>query len=152
MGDSFHDRDAEDRLSAEAVTRLKALSAGRTLVWLAGNHDPAPPMDLPGEVAESLSALGLTLVHEPHPAPVLGEVAGHLHPVATVSGYGARVRRRCFLTDGARLILPAIGAYAGGLNVAHPAFAGLFSGPPTALILGDGRIHATPVARLKPGR
>lgn len=152
MGDSFHDAGAEDRLAPEAVARITALGAGRALVWLAGNHDPAPPLGLPGDVAESWIVDALTLVHEPGPAPAFGEVAGHLHPVATISGYGARVRRRCFLTDGARLILPAFGAYAGGLNVAHPAFAGLFSGPPTALILGDGRIHATPVARLKPGR
>ena len=152
MGDSFHDRNAEDRLPAEAVTRLKALSAGRALVWLAGNHDPAPPMGLPGEVAEALGVADLILVHEPHPDPMPGEVAGHLHPVATVSGYGARVRRRCFLTDGARLILPAFGAYAGGLNVADPAFANLFEAAPVALILGEDRIHATPVARLKLGR
>lgn len=152
MGDTFHDRWAEDRLTAEVIERLKALGEGRTVVWLAGNHDPEPPRGLPGEVAEDLSIHGLKLTHEPHAGHAPGEIAGHLHPVATVTGYGARVRRRCFVTDGRRMILPAFGAYAGGLNIADRAFAGLFEAPPTALILGGERIHAVPWQKLAPGR
>lgn len=152
MGDTFHDRWAEDRLTAEVIGRLKTLGEGRTVIWLAGNHDPEPPRGLPGEVAEDLSILDLLLTHEPHAGPAPGEVAGHLHPVATVTGYGARVRRRCFLTDGRRMILPAFGAYAGGLNVTDRAFAGLFEAPPTALILGGERIHAVAWEKLAPGR
>jgi DNA ligase-associated metallophosphoesterase len=152
MGDTFHDRWAEDRLTADVVARLAALAQGRAIVWLAGNHDPEPPRGLTGEVAEDLSVAELLLTHEPHTAPVPGEVAGHLHPVATVAGYGARIRRRCFLTDGRRMILPAFGAYAGGLNVADQAFSGLFDQPPTALILGDERIHAVAWTRLTAAR
>lgn len=152
MGDTFHDRWAEDRLTTEVIERLKALGEGRTVVWLAGNHDPEPPRGLPGEVAADMSILGLLLTHEPHAGPAPGEIAGHLHPVATVTGYGARVRRRCFVTDGRRMILPAFGAYAGGLNIADRAFAGLFETPPTALILGGQRIHAVPWTKLALGR
>lgn len=152
MGDTFHDRWAEDRLTPDVVARLAALGEGRSVVWLAGNHDPEPPKGLPGEVAEDLSVAGLLLTHEPHAGSAPGEVAGHLHPVATVAGYGARVRRRCFLTDGRRMILPAFGAYAGGLNVTDRAFAGLFEAPPTALILGGERIHAVAWEKLAPGR
>lgn len=152
MGDTFHDRWAEDRLTAAVVSRLAALGEGRSIVWLAGNHDPEPPRGLPGDVAEDLAVEGLVLIHEPHPEPVAGEVAGHLHPVATVAGYGVRVRRRCFLTDGRRMILPAFGAYAGGLNVTDRAFAGLFETPPTALILGEETVHAIAWAKLTAGR
>lgn len=152
MGDTFHDRWAEDRLTAEVIERLKALGEGRTVVWLAGNHDPEPPRGLPGEVAEDLSIQSLLLTHEPHAGPAPGEIAGHLHPVATVTGYGARVRRRCFVTDGRRMILPAFGAYAGGLNVTDRAFAGLFEAPPTALILGGERVHAVTWEKLASGR
>lgn len=152
MGDTLHDRWAEERLSPDVVRRLKELAEGRTLVWLSGNHDPAPPKGLPGEVADDLSVHRLWLTHEPHHRPEPGEVAGHLHPVATVTGYGARIRRRCFVTDGQRMILPAFGAYAGGLNVADEAFAGLFAAPPTALILGGERIHAVSWKKLAAGR
>lgn len=152
MGDSFHDDGAQDRLPPEAILRLQALAAGRSLVWMAGNHDPAPPAGLPGETTEAMTLGALTLIHEPQPGGAPGEIAGHLHPVASVSGYGARVRRRCFLTDGRRMILPAFGAYAGGLNVSDPVFEGLFEIAPTALILGDNRIHALAATRLSPGR
>lgn len=152
MGDSFHDRSAVDRLTETAVARITALAGGLKLVWLAGNHDPAPPEGLPGAVAEHLMVGSLTLTHEPLEGPATGEVAGHLHPVATIAGYGARLRRRCFLTDGRRMILPAFGAYAGGLNVVDPAFAGLFETPPMALILGGDRIHAAAWDKLAQGR
>ena len=56
------------------------------------------------------------------------------------------------MTDGRRLILPAFGAYAGGLNVTDRAFAGLFEQPPTALILGGERIHAVGWKKLAMGR
>lgn len=152
MGDTFHDRWAEDRLTAEITERLGFLGQGRAVVWLAGNHDPDPPRGLPGEVCEDLFLGQLALTHEPHAGTAPGEVAGHLHPVATVAGYGARVRKRCFVTDGRRMILPAFGAYAGGLNVTDPAFAGLFEEPPTALILGLDRLHAVGWDKLARGR
>ena len=152
MGDSFHDAGGESRLSAEVVARIEALVVGRTLVWIAGNHDEDAPVSLPGEAAAEVRLGRLVLTHEPAEGRAPGEVSGHLHPVATLARYGQRVRRRCFLTDGERMILPAFGAYAGGLNAADRAFAGLFGRPPTALLLGDGRVHAVSWARLSPGR
>ena len=149
LGDTFHDRKAEARLDAEDAARVVALTMGRTLVWITGNHDPEPPQGLPGEAAEHLDLMGLRLVHEPAAGPRPGEVAGHLHPCARVLSRTASVRRRCFLTDGERIILPAFGAYAGGLNVCDEAFAGLFAGPilagvnivTTDLIAANGVIH-----------
>ncbi|MCA3718952.1 MAG: phosphoesterase, partial [Brevundimonas sp.] len=54
------------------------------------------------------------------------------------------VRRACFVTDGSRLILPAFGAFTGGLNVLDRAIAGLFSVPPLVGVLGRDRVHALP--------
>jgi metallophosphoesterase superfamily enzyme len=71
-----------------------------------------------------------------------GEVAGHLHPCARIKGRGASVRRRCFVTDGRRVVLPAFGAFAGGLNVRDVAFRQLFSRRPLVVALGDRRAHA----------
>ena len=84
---------------------------------------------------------GLVLRHEPQPGLRPGEVSGHLHPAARVAAAGRHVRRRAFLTDGERLILPAFGAYAGGLNVRDEAFAGLFARPPIAAVLGADKVR-----------
>ena len=142
LGDTFHDRDAETRLDLEDVARLAALATGRTLVWVVGNHDPDAPKVLPGETAEELRIGVLTLRHEPRPGPQPGEVAGHLHPCARVVGRSGSVRKRAFLTDGSRVILPAFGAYAGGLNCRDAAFGGLWSGPVVAGALGRDKVHA----------
>jgi DNA ligase-associated metallophosphoesterase len=142
LGDSFHDHDSEGRLDAADAARLAALAIGRTLVWVVGNHDADGPAALPGERAAELSIAGLTLRHEPQPGAGGAEVAGHLHPAAKVRSSLGAVRRRCFATDAQRLVLPAFGAYAGGLNLRDPAFLGLFVRPPLAAALGRGRVHA----------
>ena len=142
LGDTFHDRRSEDRLDKADALRLAALAEGRRLVWVVGNHDADGPRALPGERAEALDLGGLRLRHEPRSGPQPGEVCGHLHPAAKVRSPAGAVRRRCFATDGERLILPAFGAYAGGLNLRDAAFAGLFTRPPLAGALGRGRVHA----------
>ena len=142
LGDTFHDRRSEARLVNEDAARLRALARGRTLVWVVGNHDADGPRDLPGETADELSIAGLVLRHEPQAGAQPGEVAGHLHPAARVRAPRGTLRRRCFVTDGERVILPAFGAYAGGLNVRDAAFAELFARPPLAGALGRDRVRA----------
>lgn len=144
LGDAFHDGEAEARLADEDRAALEALGRGCDLTWIVGNHDAEGPKALPGEILEDLPHGALILRHEPTPGAAPGEVAGHLHPCARVVGKGASVRRRCFVTDGERLILPAFGAYAGGLNVRDAAYAGLFGRPPLTVVLGQSR--ALPVA------
>jgi len=142
LGDSFQDGRAEDRLSPDDAARLVALAQGRTLIWLVGNHDADGPRSLPGQVIDTMTLGGLVLRHEPEPGEQPGELSGHLHPCARVSSGRGTVRRRCFATDGLRMILPAFGAYAGGLNLKDAAFAGLFARPPLAGALGRDRVHA----------
>ncbi|MEO8812052.1 MAG: ligase-associated DNA damage response endonuclease PdeM [Caulobacteraceae bacterium] len=141
LGDSFHDRGAEARLTGADRRRLLALASGRTLVWVAGNHDAAAPADLAGDTAAAVAFGGLVLVHEPRAGAPAGHVAGHLHPCARVAARAASVRRRCFVTDGLRMILPAFGAYAGGLNVRDPVFRPLMDAAPLAVVLGASRAH-----------
>jgi hypothetical protein len=142
LGDTFHDRRAEGRLAAADAEILRGLAAGRRLIWVIGNHDADGPRGLPGEVAAEIAMAGLVLRHEPQAGPQAGEVAGHLHPAARVVAPRGTVRRRCFVTDGERVVLPAFGAYAGGLNVRDAAFAGLFARPPIAGALGARRVRA----------
>ena len=142
LGDSFHDGEAESRLCSQDAARIASLAAGRTLVWVVGNHDADGPRALAGDVVAELALGVLDLVHEPAVGPCPGEVAGHLHPCARVRAPGASVRRRCFVTDGQRLILPAFGAYAGGLNIRDPVFARHLGRSPLAAVLGARTVHA----------
>src|SRR5205809_4703079 len=43
LGDSFHDRDAHQRLSDIDRGVITALQAQRDWIWISGNHDPALP-------------------------------------------------------------------------------------------------------------
>ena len=124
LGDSFHDRDAHDRLSATDREALSALQARRDWIWISGNHDPALPSDLGGVVAEEVAIGPIAFRHEPSGAS--GEIAGHLHPKARVSTRGRSMERRCFACDGERAVMPAFGAYAGGLSIRDAAFAKIF--------------------------
>jgi DNA ligase-associated metallophosphoesterase len=150
LGDTFHDGRAEARLAFDDRLRVQALSLGRTLVWVVGNHDADGPGPLPGEVAAEVAVGPLILRHEPQPGRQPGEVSGHLHPCAKVLGRGRAVRRRCFLTDRERLILPAFGAYAGGLNVLNRAYTGMFGASSFAACLGETKVHAISPASLTP--
>ena len=143
LGDSFHDGSASSRLMPHDVQALRAMQVGRDWLWIAGNHDPAPPATLEGDHGNELHLGTLRLCHEPSAASNGGEIAGHLHPVAIVGGSGAAVRRRCFVADAMRCVMPAFGAYAGGLNVLDRAFALLFGGTePYAHVLGQAAVFS----------
>ncbi|MEZ5997990.1 MAG: ligase-associated DNA damage response endonuclease PdeM [Hyphomonas sp.] len=146
LGDSFHDRAAELRLPEMYAARIRGLTAAHDWVWVEGNHDPDPPAHLGGRAAKVLRVGPLVFRHEPEGEA--GEVAGHLHPVAKVKGRGRTVRRKCFASDGARLVMPAMGAFTGGLNVLDEAFAKVFPEGLTAFALGEGKVFVLSGATL----
>lgn len=149
LGDSFHDRDARARMDDADLGRIRALTAAHRWTWIVGNHDPEPPEDLGGEVAESLEIGPLLLRHEPRPAPATGEIAGHLHPAASVIVRGRHLRRRCFVCDGTRLVMPAFGAFTGGLDVLSAPFGNLFDGRRfDAWMIGRDRVYPVAGRRL----
>jgi uncharacterized protein len=148
LGDSFHDGGGPARMPGVSRAALAALQRGRDWLWIAGNHDPHLPSDIGGRVAAILSIGSLIFRHEPSAKPCDGEIAGHLHPLARVARRGRGISRRCFAGDGKRLVMPAFGAYAGGLNVRDRAIVALFGALSfTAHLLGDGRLYAIPAAR-----
>jgi len=146
LGDSFHDRDAHARLSDADRDTLTALQAGRDWIWISGNHDPALPSDLGGMVANEVAIGRIAFRHEPSGA--FGEIAGHLHPKARVATRGRAMERRCFASDGERAVMPAFGAYAGGLSIRDAAFAKIFQSLGfMAHVLGDNRLHSIAASR-----
>ena len=149
LGDAFHDPRGPARMRLPDRVRLDALMAPRDWVWVTGNHDPEPPEGMAGESVDALRLGPLTLRHEPVEGEAVGEVAGHLHPVARI-GRGRRgVRRPCFACDGSRLVMPAVGAFTGGLNVCDRAFDPLLDRANlVAHMLGEGRIYSVSGAAL----
>ncbi|MDR3469863.1 MAG: ligase-associated DNA damage response endonuclease PdeM [Xanthobacteraceae bacterium] len=146
LGDSFHDREGHDRLGAADRDAIAALQRGREWIWIAGNHDPDVPAEAGGTVVAELSIGPLAFRHEPTGGR--GEIAGHLHPKARVATRGRAIDRRCFASDGLRAIMPAFGAYAGGLSIRDPAFAAIFRSTAfTAHVLGDRRMHVIAASR-----
>jgi hypothetical protein len=146
LGDSFHDRGGPARIDGEDRALLQTMIAAADWIWVEGNHDGRCAETLGGAWRSDLQLGALTLRHEPSGAH--GEIAGHLHPCARVAGKGRSVRRRCFATDGARLVMPAFGAYAGGLNIRDKTYAPIFPDGAAALVIGRNRVLPAPQERL----
>ena len=152
LGDSFHDGAGAERLPGMFRHQVEALAAGRDWFWIAGNHDPDAPAGLPGESVRELQIGALSFRHEPSATVVNGEIAGHLHPCARIVQRGRSVRRRCFASDGHRIIMPAFGSFTGSLNVLDRAYTAMFRWERFfAYMLGRDRVF--PIARtlLRPG-
>jgi uncharacterized protein len=144
LGDSFHDADGSGRLPHEEVARLVSITSTVQFVWVQGNHDPSPPDGVGGEWVESFATGSLTFRHEAL-ARASGEISGHFHPKATIPARAGSVTRACFVTDARRVLLPAFGAYTGGLDVRDPAIARLFPRGGRAFLLGKERLFSFPL-------
>ena len=148
LGDAFHDGAGPERMAETDRAALAALQRDREWIWIAGNHDAEAVGDVGGLRVAELAIGPLVFRHEPRRG-ALGEIAGHLHPAARVRVAAGSVRRHCFAGDGRRLILPAFGAYAGGLDVASRAFAGLFEAERLVVhLIGEGRVHRFPAGSI----
>jgi uncharacterized protein len=150
LGDSFHDGEGEERLHENHLSRLRAITKNFETCWITGNHDPLPPQSLGGQGAEMISLGPLTLRHEPslYLDGAL-EIAGHLHPGCSIMQRGRSIRGKCFVGDETRLIMPAFGAYTGGLSVTSKAFDGLLNeNAAYAFMIGRAAIHRFPLTRI----
>ena len=65
--------------------------------------------------------------------------------------YGTTLRRPCFIANSRRLILPAFGTYAGGLNVMDEAFLPYFGNDGFAVwMLGHEGLYPVATRQLVP--
>lgn len=153
LGDAFHDEEAETRIDEEDASTLKKLMRETKWLWILGNHDPEPPARF-AALCEMETQIGaLTFRHEPKAGVTPGEIAGHLHPCARVISEGRTLRRRCFATDGERMVMPAMGAYTGGLNILDKAYAPLFAScviGPVAWVMGANGVYPIAAENLAP--
>jgi uncharacterized protein len=126
LGDSLHDVTASDRIDPADLETLRMMQEDREWIWITGNHDREISPMLGGSIRPSLTVEGISLRHEPTPGAVTHEIAGHLHPAARLVVHGTALRRPCFAGNGLRLVMPAFGAFTGGLNILDAAFEPLF--------------------------
>jgi uncharacterized protein len=119
LGDNFHDDGGEIRISGVAVSLLTGLTSSLEWHWIVGNHDPGLTAMWGGQVANEIELDGIMLRHNIVPADPRPEISGHYHPKLRFSARGRLISRRCFLQSGHRLILPAFGAFTGGMDAAE---------------------------------
>ncbi|MFZ1108389.1 MAG: ligase-associated DNA damage response endonuclease PdeM [Rhodomicrobium sp.] len=144
LGDSFHDCAAAERMADADRAALKALCAlTGEWIWIAGNHDPQPPEFCEGERLSAMEIGGVVLRHEPDAARGAPHIVGHFHPKARVGAGGAGLSGRCFCVSDDLLMMPAFGAYAGGMAWQSPALRSLHRAEPRIFML-----HASKLWRL----
>lgn len=125
LGDSFHRSHLAEQLEDGYRARISAMAQGREMIWIVGNHDPDLPDFLPGVAAEDYVMGGIWFRHiaaDPDDGMLQGaEVSGHYHPKVKIKTRAWAVSGKCFIHDGMRMMMPAFGAYTGGLSVFDPA-------------------------------
>ncbi len=144
LGDNVHDADGWDRLEPELADRLAALTQSRDWHWIIGNHDgaldEAPAAAMSGTIHDEALVEGLILRHEALVGEMRPELSGHYHPKVRLSARGKAVTRPCFVRSEAKLIFPAFGAYAGGLDVRDAAIVGCVGRGAEAVLESAGRV------------
>lgn len=154
LGDALHDDRALARMAPADLAALKRLLSPLEVIWIAGNHDPSPQPELPGICIPEWHEGRLHFRHIGGTAPLArheAELSGHYHPKATLPTRIGGITRACFLATNQRLILPAFGAFTGGLDVQDPAMTALTRGAQRVFLLGRDRLHSAPFEALRQG-
>ena len=131
LGDNFHDPDGAARLEPAACDLLDALTNEVEWIWVTGNHDACAhtdgaPAECGGKQFAEIEIGGVICRHEARPGETQSELSGHWHPKLDVTLRGRRIRRPCAVVArhegyGPRMVLPAFGAFTGGMDAAHAA-------------------------------
>lgn len=146
LGDSFHDRLGCDRLPADARNLLTGLTSRLDWIWIVGNHDTGFADHCGGRIEEECEVAGIILRHEAVELDPRPEMSGHYHPKLRLSLRGRSVSRRCFVASRAKLILPAYGAFTGGLDAGHPEIVRKVGRGASALVPVTDRLLKFPIA------
>ncbi|MGH1415666.1 MAG: ligase-associated DNA damage response endonuclease PdeM [Pelagimonas sp.] len=139
LGDSFDTPDVETALPKADRLWITHLQAGRDWVWIEGNHDPGP-VRLGGAHLAQITIGPLTFRHIAASDP-RAEISGHYHPKARIPLRGRSLTRPCFLVDQQRIILPAYGAFTGGLHSHSAALCALMAPNARAILTGSPQVE-----------
>jgi DNA ligase-associated metallophosphoesterase len=146
LGDSFHDRLGCERLPSSARDLLGSMTARLDWIWIVGNHDVGFIDHCGGRIEEECEVGGIILRHEAEEQDSRPEMSGHFHPKLRLSLRGRSVSRRCFVASASKLILPAYGAFTGGLDAGHPEIMKKVGPGASALVPSTDRLLRFPIA------
>lgn len=134
LGDSFDDLESSYNLPEAETLWITRLMAGRRWVWIEGNHDPGP-VEFGGTHLTELFEPPLYFRHIARDG-ASAEVSGHYHPKARIHLSTGPISRACMLFDTDRVVLPAYGAYTGGLRSDDAALSNLMREEAIAVLTG----------------
>ncbi|TRD11911.1 ligase-associated DNA damage response endonuclease PdeM [Erythrobacter insulae] len=137
LGDNFHDDAGTHRLDPYAAGMLEALTRALDWVWITGNHDENMHRSFGATLVEELEINGIILRHEAKRGETRAELSGHYHPKMRLKVRNRHIARPCGVISrqagqktgqhtgqharqGDRMILPAFGAYTGGMDAGSP--------------------------------
>ena len=126
LGDNFHDDDGTIRLEPYAAGMLESLTRSLDWVWITGNHDENMHRSFGGGLVEEMEIGGIVLRHIAKAGETRPELSGHFHPKIRMRVRNRHISRPCAVMArnegyGDRMILPAFGAFTGGMDAADPA-------------------------------
>jgi len=149
LGQSSQEADGTTRLAKDDKGRIEAMAREAQFIWVAGDHDAAPHA-LPGQCVALHREGPFTFRHEPSHqlGPREIELSGHVRPKASIDARGKRVSRPCFVADAQRLVLPAFGSHAGGVDVREPAISRLFPRGLRVFLLGQDQLFSLALEQL----
>ena len=158
LGDNFHDSAGLERLEPHARGMLDALTKAVDWVWITGNHDAALEAKCGGTLADELELSGIVLRHRARAGEHRPELSGHYHPKLKLSVRNRRIVRACAVMSAndatgescsGRMILPAFGAFTGGMDAADPEILSALQPAAAidALVPAGGRIASFPLWR-----
>lgn len=158
LGDNFHDNEGTERLEPHAAGMLESLTRALDWVWITGNHDD----DMPSRFARAFGATranelevnGIVLRHEARPGETRPELSGHYHPKMRVTVRNRHIARPCGVIGRSvggpdRMILPAFGAYTGGMDAGSREILGALQPAESidAVLPAKGKLVSFPLYR-----
>lgn len=138
LGDFLHAPESHSLGTLAVIADWRERHHGLSITLIRGNHDKRagdPPPYLRIDVVPEPLLLGpFSLQHEPDPHPTHHVLAGHVHPAYRLFGKGRqRLRLPCFYVLPHISVLPAFGAFTGGMNIVKAENSRVY-------VVGDGAV------------
>ena len=118
LGDTFHDKNAFDRMSEKVFILFKSLIEKYEVIFILGNHESKFEIGRINFLNEYVID-DIHFIHQALPTSIF-QISGHFHPVASVKSSIKKITAKCLLHTNNHIILPSFGQYTGGLNINNP--------------------------------